>query len=310
MGESRVLWLYKGAHRMGARKGVRMETTSARAKLAGLAAEEGSPTVATAIERSEVEEALGLAGGPPELILEILRSADGEEQRVQLAVEWEKEDLEELLRRAEGTPLILRFDAQSIEAALQQEDVEGHGFREKAVILAAVAATATAVGSAQAKYPAEQAGASAGAAVEQVTRPDDAAGARTTPATTGAAAAADEYGMPRAMPSDYPADEYGMPRAMPTDYPAPEYGAPRAMPTDYPAPEYGAPRAMPTDYPAPEYGAPRAMPSDYPAGDTGGGFAVPAPSPGEATLITGGIALLIAGAAFAATRRRERITPA
>ena len=257
-----------------------METTSARAKLAGLAAEDGSPTVATAVERSDVEEALGLAEGPPELILDIVRRADGEEQRVQLAVEWRKEDLEDLLRRAEGTPLILHFDAQSIEAALQQEDVEGHGFREKAVILAAVAATATAVGSAQAKYPAEQAGASAGAAVEQVTRPDDAAGPRTTPATAAAAAA----------------DEYGMPRAMPTDYPAPEYGAPRAMPADYPAPEYGAPRAMPTD---------------YTAGDTGGGgFAVPAPSPGEATLISGGIALLIAGAAFAATRRRERITPA
>jgi hypothetical protein len=303
-----------------------METSSARAKLAGLAAEDGSPRVATAIERSEVEKALGLAEGPPELILEILRTADGEEQRLQLAVEWGKDELEDLLRRAEGTPLILYFDAESIEAALQQEDVEGHGFREKAVILAAVAATATAVGSAQAKYPAEQAGASAGAAVEQVTRPDDAGGARTTPATTAAAASADEYGMPRAMPSDYPADEYGMPRAMPadypadeygaprampTDYPAPEYGAPRAMPTDYPAPEYGAPRAMPADYPAPEYGAPRAMPADYPAGDTGGGgFAVPAPNPGEVTLITGGIALLIAGAAFAATRRRERITPA
>jgi hypothetical protein len=296
VGKSRVLWLYKGAHRMGARKGVRMETTSARAKLAGLAADEGSPTVATAVERSEVEEALGLAEGPPELILEILRRADGEEQRVQLAVEWRKEDLEDLLRRAEGTPLILRFDAHSIEAALQQEDVEGHGLREKAVILAAVAATATAAGSAAAKYPAEPAAGSAdSAAIEQVTRPDDAAGLRTTAATTGTADEPDQYGMPRAMPGDYPADEYGMPRAMPTDYPAPEYGAPRAMPTDYPAPDYGMPRAMPTD---------------YPAGDTGGGFAIPAPSPGEATLITGGIALLIAGAAFAATRRRERITPA
>ena len=114
-----------------------MEATSARAKLAELAVEDGSPAVATRLERADVEEALGVAEGPPELILEILRKADGEEQRLELAVEWRKEDLEELLRRTEDTPLILHFDAQSIEAALQQ-DVEAHGLREKAVVLAAV----------------------------------------------------------------------------------------------------------------------------------------------------------------------------
>jgi hypothetical protein len=274
-----------------------MDATNARAKLAELAAEDGSPTVATTLERADVEEALGVTDGPPELILEILRRSEGEEQRVQLAIEWGREDLEELLRRAEGSPLILQFDAESIEEALRQ-DVEAHGFREKAVILAAVAATAAGAGAGSAAAVPDL-GDPAGATpvgIEQVTRPDDAAGPRTTPATTGAAAAADEYGMPRAMPSDYPADQYGMPRAMPSDYPADEYGMPRAMPADYPAPEYGMPRAMPTDYPAAETG--------------GGGFVVPAPSPGEATLITGGIALLIAGAAFAATRRREDISPA
>ena len=289
-----------------------MEGTSARARLAELATEDGSPTVATALERASVEQALGLAEGPPELILDILRRSEGKEERLQLSVEWSREDLEALLKRAQGTTLILEFDAESIERALQQADVESHGFREKAVILAAVAATAAGAGAAAA-YPDVTGGGSAEAGVaaiapggratpsptgvEQATiRPDDLAGTRTTPAAV-AAEGADEYGIPRAMPSDYPAPD--------------EYGAPRAMPTDYPAPDYGAPRAMPTDYPAPDYGMPRALPTDYPAGDTGGGgFAIPAPSPGEATLLTGGIALLIAGAAFAATRRRERITPA
>jgi hypothetical protein len=41
------------------------------------------------------------------------------------------------------------------------------------------------------------------------------------------------------MPSDYAAqpDQYGMPRAMPSDYQQPaEYGMPRAMPSDYAQP--------------------------------------------------------------------------
>jgi hypothetical protein len=270
-----------------------MEGLSARARLAELAKEAGSPTVATTLERANVEQALGLAEGPPELILDILRRSEDQEERLQLSVEWSREDLEALLQRAQGTTVILEFDAESIERALQQAEVEPHGFREKAVILAAVAVTAAGAGSAAAIPDVGGGSADAGAAaiapggratasptgIEQATRPDDLATPRTTPAAT--AEGADQYGMPRAMPADYP------------------------------APEYGAPRAMPADYPAPEYGAPRAMPADYPAGDTGGGgIAIPAPSPGQATLLTGGIALLIAGAAFAATRRRERISPA
>ncbi|MDQ4030213.1 MAG: hypothetical protein M3168_04145, partial [Actinomycetota bacterium] len=127
-----------------------MDTASARARLADLATEDGSATIATSLERADVEQALGLADGPPELVLDVLRRAEGEEERLQLSVEWTREDLEALLRRAEGTPLILEFDAESIQRALEEAEVESHGFREKAVILAAVAATAAGAGAAAA----------------------------------------------------------------------------------------------------------------------------------------------------------------
>ncbi len=55
----------------------------------------------------------------------------------------------------------------------------------------------------------------------------------------GAAYQARDYGMPRAMPSDYAASQEVLPRSMPSDYAragvklTPEAGMPRAMPSDY-----------------------------------------------------------------------------
>jgi hypothetical protein len=57
----------------------------------------------------------------------------------------------------------------------------------------------------------------------------------------GAAPQARDYGMPRAMPSDYAAAQGVLPRPMPSDYAragvklTPQAGMPRAMPSDYEA---------------------------------------------------------------------------
>jgi hypothetical protein len=57
----------------------------------------------------------------------------------------------------------------------------------------------------------------------------------------GAANHALDYGMPRAMPSDYAASQGVLPRVMPSDYAragvklTPRAGMPRAMPSDYEA---------------------------------------------------------------------------
>ena len=88
------------------------------------------------------------------------------------------------------------FDAETLLRAFD-EDVEAHGFREVAALLAVTVAAGSAAGVAAAQ-PAEGTGAGA----------------------TPAAAQAD-FGVPRAMPGDYSAAQPG------------EYGAPRAMPSDY-----------------------------------------------------------------------------
>jgi hypothetical protein len=79
----------------------------------------------------------------------------------------------------------------------------------------------------------------------------------------GAAAQGDpDYGMPRAMPSDYAAAQGVLPRVMPSDYAhagvalTPQAGMPRAMPADHDA--YFAPQREPRggfDWPSAGIGA-------------------------------------------------------
>ena len=275
-----------------------MEESIARAHLVDSTG--NGTSVLTTIPRSEFENALRIPGEPPDLVLDVTRYAGEGEARTsaegKVSVSWSREDLEEILRRSEGDAVTIAFDAEALRQAFEAE-VEAHGIREAAAVLAVAVAAGTAAGVASAQ-PYANVGTQA----------------------DGAAAVQADYGVPRAMPSDYnaaQAGEYGAPRAMPSDYQSQpgEYGAPRAMPSDYesqPA-EYGAPRAMPSDYqsqPA-EYGAPRAMPSDYAAQPTtaDGGIHVTLPSPETTGTIAGAIALLITGAAFAA-RSRRKVTPA
>ncbi len=78
----------------------------------------------------------------------------------------------------------------------------------------------------------------------------------------GAANHARDYGMPRAMPSDYAASQGVLPRVMPSDYAragvslTPQAGMPRALPSDYDA--YFASNRNPvggTDWPSAGIGA-------------------------------------------------------
>ena len=100
--------------------------------------------LSTTVTRDEVAEALG-SDGPIDLILDVTRFERGSEpaETQSLAVSWERPDLERLLGEGSGT-IQLTFDRAAIEEAMS--DVESHGFRERALVLA-VAATA-AVGAA------------------------------------------------------------------------------------------------------------------------------------------------------------------
>ena len=117
--------------------------------------------LATIIPRAEVEEALR-SDEPPELILDITR---GEETR-SVAVAWKREDLARLLNEATSDQIELTFDRATIEEAMDA-DVEAHGFREKALVLAVAFAAAAGTAGAASAMPLDTGG-GAGSAVHLV----------------------------------------------------------------------------------------------------------------------------------------------
>jgi len=103
--------------------------------------------VAAVLDRSEIEQALR-SNESAELILDVARQGDVEAHT--LGVRWDPPDLEEVLRTTEGERIAIAFDREELRDALTDPDVEGHGLREKALVLSVAAATATAaVGGAQ-----------------------------------------------------------------------------------------------------------------------------------------------------------------
>ena len=87
--------------------------------------------LSTTIPRTAVEEALRLEE-PPELVLDVTGPA-GERS---IAVAWKRDDLERLLREATGDSIQLTFDRAALEQAFSDDDVEAHGIKQKAAILA------------------------------------------------------------------------------------------------------------------------------------------------------------------------------
>lgn len=115
-----------------------MEDDSRRARLVDEASLAGRG-VSTTLPRSQLEEAIRSSDGPPELALDI-RAGDGEDHTV--AVAWEREDLELILGRTSGDSVVLTFDRDQLAGAVAG-DFEAHGLRERVVVLAVAAATAT-----------------------------------------------------------------------------------------------------------------------------------------------------------------------
>jgi hypothetical protein len=165
-----------------------MEDLTTRAQLVD-ASEVDAQGVTATVPRSEIEDALASGEGPDDLILDVARFGDGEgtESR-RLAVEWERGDLERLLRQTEGDRIVFAFDRRSLELAFDEPDVEPHGLREKALILTVAAATAAgAAGSAMAVPDAAGVGGSSG--VAGYTAIESSRMAESAAADTGAAAA-------------------------------------------------------------------------------------------------------------------------
>lgn len=107
--------------------------TVATARLADAIAD-GHPVAAT-MPRQALESVLA-ADGTPELVLKFVHQGTDEPPET-VAIEWTKPELETLLGRTEGELVTLTFDRD--ELAELFDDVEAHGLRTRAAIVAVAA---------------------------------------------------------------------------------------------------------------------------------------------------------------------------
>jgi len=312
-----------------------MDEIGARAVL--VPTSEVSDGVTMSIPRSELDEVLDANEMPIELVLDVARASDGETSDTRtVAVSWERNQLERLLREAQGDEVILTFDREALRRAIE-DDVEAHGFRE---VTLALAIAGTAAGGAAAMASAEP-GPLLGTAAptSQSVSPDDRAFSRTAAPTLSPDDRAvprmaptaeptlspDDRAVPRMTPTAEPTlspDDRAVPRMTPTAEPTlspDDRAVPRSGPVEAPIPgvspdDRAVPRMAPTAEPtlSPDDRAfPRGTPVDVPAtgsvSDPGISWS---PTPAETGVLAGVIALAIASAYFiVGGRRRPRIRP-
>jgi hypothetical protein len=237
---------------------------------AQLVASDHAGTVGTVLTRAEVDEAAA-AESPATLLLD-LEAGDGEAAaRARLAVDWDRETLERVLASTDDDEIALWFDERELALAFEDADVEGHGFRQRAAVIAVAAA---AVGATAAPASARLAAGNEG-------------GGGGTPAAAAAVQAA--AGAERGLQQDAQIGATQGAHGFSVDPDAARRGA-----VVQPA---GAERGLLQDEQV-------AVTGDRPAGTA-------VTSTGDSTLSTGelagviaGGALLIAAAGFGATRRR------
>src|SRR5438876_3077343 len=105
----------------------------------------GVGAIGTVISRAEIETA---ARGelPATLLLELDRAGaeDGAEvtAHARVAVDWDENSLGQLLASTEDPEIALWFDERELARAFDEGEVEAHGLRERAAVLAVAAAAA------------------------------------------------------------------------------------------------------------------------------------------------------------------------
>jgi hypothetical protein len=95
------------------------------------------------ISRAEVERALRSDEGPMDLLLDVERAVAGGNETQRIALGWEPQDLERVLKTAGGDEISLTFDEGELQRLLD-EDVEAHGMRETLAVLTVAAGMAAA----------------------------------------------------------------------------------------------------------------------------------------------------------------------
>jgi hypothetical protein len=123
-----------------------MHATQSRARLAERADAFPIARPALAIRRAAAEQALRDGDGPVELTFDVVRVGGGTEAMTMIL---ERSDLEQTLQSADGDELALVFDPDELVRAIEGPEVEAQGLRETAAVLTvAVAAMAGSAGAA------------------------------------------------------------------------------------------------------------------------------------------------------------------
>ena len=233
-----------------------MEAITARASL--VPAADVGEGLTTSLSRSEIEDVLASEEAPIELVLDVTRFSDGEAAEIHnVAVSWERSDLERLLQEAQGDEVVLTFDREALSKAIES-DVEGHGIRETVLALAVAATAATGVAANASADPGQLPGLRGAVATQSTGSPDDRAVSMAAPAAE-ATVGVDDRAVSRATPTPDPVlgvDDRAVPRSAPVQTPsmAPDDRAvPRSAPADTPslAPDDRAvPRTAPVQTPS------------------------------------------------------------
>jgi hypothetical protein len=243
---------------------------------AQLVASDHAGAIGTVVARAEVADAAAGSEFPATLLLDLDRveTAEGGEvtAHARLAVDWDRETLERVLESTDDQEIGLWFDESELAEAF--DDVEGHGLRQRAAVIA-VAVTA--------------AGASATPALASLV-PGNEGGGGGTPAAAAVAPAGAERGLQQDQQvAPTPAQAGRGTAGFNVDPSASGQGA-----TVQPA---GAERALLQDEQA---AVTKAQPTATAATSTGGATL----SSGELAAAVAGGALLIAAAGFGAAHRR------
>jgi hypothetical protein len=99
-----------------------------------------SRAVTAIVSRDDIAEALRDPDHAPELYLDLERG----DERSTLGISWSYGELEHLFETARGDDIAFTFDSDELAWAF--DDVEAHGFREKAIVFAVAATGALASG--------------------------------------------------------------------------------------------------------------------------------------------------------------------
>lgn len=92
----------------------------------------GTGVIGTVVTRNEVVETAARGEFPATLFLEL----DRDESQARVAVDWDEDALDQLLASTDADEIGLWFDGRELARAFDEREVEAHGMREKAAVLA------------------------------------------------------------------------------------------------------------------------------------------------------------------------------